>query len=173
MHGQDEVGGHALGCIEKPGRAVEHQPLDEQAVHRDGERPQDARAAQAIGPAQLGPRPRRELLGLLGLVARLRLQPALQALAIVVQQAVGELHDRPVDAQLLGMAILHEAAAAAAEQDRQRRIERGPQRPAVDAIGEGDLVGRGRRRLASGRDLVAQRRLDHVVGVEAQHPVAA
>src|SRR5260370_25054742 len=148
MDGEDEVGGHALGCIEKPGRSVEYQPLHEQAVDRDGERPQDARAPEAIRPAQLRPGPCRELLRLLGLVARLRLQPALQALAIIVQQAVADPLDGPVDAQLFSMAILLEAPPAAAEQNRQRRIERGTQRPALDAINKGDLV---RCRLPCGR----------------------
>ena len=94
VHGKDEVGGHALGCIEKPGCSVEYQSLHEQAVHRDGERPQHARAPEAVRPAQLRPRPRRELLRLLRLIARLRLQPALQALAIIVQQAVGDASRR-------------------------------------------------------------------------------
>src|SRR5260370_7119270 len=121
MDGEDEVGGHALGCIEKPGRSVEYQPLHEQAVHRDGERPQDACAPEAIRPAQLRPGPCRELLRLLSLVARLRLQPALQALAIIVQQAALDPLDGPVDTQLLGMALLLKTPPAAPDQNRHPR----------------------------------------------------
>ena len=172
MHGEDEVGGHALGCIKKPGRSVEYQALHEQAVDRDGERSQDAGAPETARPAQLRPRPRRELLRLLGLVARLRLQPALQTLAIIVQQAVADPLDGSVDAQLLGMAILLEAPPAAAEQNRQRGIERGTQRPADDAINEGDLVGRRRRGGRQRRQLVAQGRFDQIIRVEPQEPIA-
>src|SRR4029453_6257513 len=70
------------------------------------------------------------------------------------------------------MAVLDEPATAAAEQDGQCGVERGPQWPAIDAISEGDLVGCGVGRGRQARDLVTQRRLEQVVGMEPQDPVA-
>ena len=102
-------------------------------------RPQHARAAQPVGPAQLRPRPRRELLGLGGLIARLALQPALDALAVIVQQAVVSGTTGPSMRSFSVWPSWTKRLAAPTEQHGQRGIERGPQRLAVDAVDEGDL----------------------------------
>ena len=78
VHREDQVGGHALRRIVQSGSAVEHQALHHQAVYGDGDRPQHACAAQAIGPAQFRPGAIEQLVGLDRLVARLRLQPAFE-----------------------------------------------------------------------------------------------
>ena len=51
VHGQDQIGGNALGGIKKPRLAVEYQPLEQQAVQCHRRRAEHARAAQAISPA--------------------------------------------------------------------------------------------------------------------------
>src|SRR5208282_3550810 len=109
--------------------------LDEEYVQEDKERSEHGPAADAVAQIQFGDPAAQKLARLGGLIAVLRPQPAAQALAVVMQDVALQRVRRPRERGALGMAVLDEGQAAAAQQLVIRRIDAGAQGPAVDAIG--------------------------------------
>ena len=70
----------------------------------------------------------------------------------------------------MGVALLDVAAARASKQDGPRRVKRTGKRAAVDAVAHADAVARHAGGRDQGGNLADQRAIEHVVGVEGQHP---